>query len=53
MTLPIIPGSYSTAFKLNLPDRLEAVVGDEVTFLGNIDANTKRILVKFDPVVID
>jgi len=53
MTLPIIPDGFSTAFKLNLADRLEAVVGDEATFLGNIDANTMRILVKFDWIEFD
>jgi len=40
MILPIIPYGFSTAIKLNLADRLEAVVGGEATFLGNIYANT-------------
>ena len=53
MTLPIIPGGCSTAFELNLADRLEAVVGIEARFLGKIDANTTRIFVKFDRVEFD
>jgi hypothetical protein len=43
MTLPIIPDGFPTAFKLNLADRLEAVVGDEGTFLGKIDASFNQI----------
>lgn len=50
MTLPIIPDGFCAAFKLNLADRLEAVVGDEATFLGKIDANTPLILVKFEKI---
>jgi hypothetical protein len=34
MTLPIIPDSFPRRLELNLADRLEAVVGDEATFLG-------------------
>ena len=53
MTLPIIPDGFSAAFELNLADRLEAVVGDEATFLGKIDANTTRIFVKFEKIEFD
>jgi hypothetical protein len=53
MTLPTFPDGFPTVFKINLPDRLEAVVGDEATFLGKIDANTKRILVKCERIKFD
>ena len=48
MTLPIIPDGFCAAFKLNLADRPEAVVGDKARVLGKIDANMTRIFVKFD-----
>jgi hypothetical protein len=48
MTLPIIPDGFCAAFKLNLADRPEAVVGDKARVLGKIDANVTRIFVKFD-----
>jgi hypothetical protein len=48
MTLPIIPDGFFAALDRNLADRLEAVVGDEPTFLGKIDANMTRIFVKFE-----
>ena len=50
MTLPIIPGSFFHRLELNLADRLEAVVGDEATFLGYIDANTPLIFIKFEKI---
>jgi hypothetical protein len=53
MTLPIIPDSFSRRLELNLADRLEAVVGDEATFLGKIEANTTRIFIKFDKIDFD
>jgi hypothetical protein len=46
MTLPIIPDGFFAALDETVADRLEAVVGDEATFLGKIDANTTLILVK-------
>jgi hypothetical protein len=36
-----------------VPDRLEAVVGDEATFLDNIDANVMRIFVKLEKIEFD
>jgi hypothetical protein len=37
------PRRLSAALNENLAERLEAVVGDEATFLDKIDANTMRI----------
>jgi hypothetical protein len=48
MTLPIIPDGLCAAFKLNLADRPEAVVGDKARVLGKIDANMTRIFIKLD-----
>ena len=48
MTLPIIPDGFCAAFKLNLADRPEAVVGDKARVLGKIDANMMLIFVKFE-----
>jgi len=53
MTLPIIPGGFFRCLELNLADRLEAVVGNEATFLGKIDANTPLIYVKFEMIEFD
>ena len=53
MTLPIIPDGFCAAFKLNLADRPEAVVGDKARVLGKIDANTMRIFVKFEQFEFD
>jgi hypothetical protein len=53
MTLPTFPDGFPTALKIKLADRLEAVVGDEATFLGKIDANTTRMLVKCDKIEFD
>jgi hypothetical protein len=50
MTLPIIPDGFLCRLKLNLADRLEAVVGDEATFLGKIDANAPLIFIKFEKI---
>jgi hypothetical protein len=43
-----IPGGLCPAFEPNLADSLEAVVGDEATFLTKLDANAPRFFVKFD-----
>jgi hypothetical protein len=48
MTLPIIPDGFCAAFKLNLADRTEAVVGDKARVLDKIDANLTRIFIKFE-----
>jgi hypothetical protein len=53
MTLPTFPDGFSTALKIKLAERLEAVVGYEATFLGNIDANATQILVKCDKIQFD
>ena len=53
MTAPSIPGGFFHRLELNLADRLEAVVGDEATFLGNIDANTPLIFIKFEKIEFD
>ncbi|MEI9803912.1 MAG: hypothetical protein WDN48_04890 [Pseudolabrys sp.] len=44
------PDGFPTAFKINLADRLEAVVGDEGTFLGKIDANMPIIFIKMHKI---
>jgi len=43
-----IPGGLCAAFEPNLADSLEAVVGDEATFLTKLDANVPRFFVKCD-----
>jgi hypothetical protein len=53
MTLPTFPGGLPTTLKINLAERLEAVVGAEATFLGKVDANTTRILVKCEKIEFD
>jgi hypothetical protein len=53
MTPSTFPGGFSPALKINLAERLEAVVGAEATFLGNIDANATRILVKCRRIEFD
>ena len=53
MTPSTFPGGFSPALKINLAERLEAVVGDEATFLGKIDANTPLIYVKFEMIEFD
>jgi hypothetical protein len=46
MTLPIIPNGFCAALSKNLPDRAEAVVGNEAQFLANIDASSTQICIK-------
>jgi hypothetical protein len=48
-----IPGSYSTAFELNLADRAEAVVGDDATFFDKIEANLPQFFFKCDKIECD
>jgi hypothetical protein len=50
MTLPIIPDDCSAAFEIKLADRLEAVVGNEAGFLGNIEANKTQFFLKFERI---
>jgi hypothetical protein len=45
-----IPGGLCAAFEANLADSLEAVVGDEATFLAKLDANAPRFFFKFDRI---
>jgi hypothetical protein len=47
------PRRLFAALGETVPDRLEAVVGDEATFLDNIDANVMRIFVKLEKIEFD
>jgi hypothetical protein len=53
MTPSTFPGGFSPALKINLAEGLEVVVGGEATFLAKIDANTTRILVKYEKIEFD